>query len=158
LKSVYPAAAVGGEKTPSGVPLFASVAVSADQIHAGLIVERGEGGSGASAVEALAAEASGARPGSGRWTGALRTPAARRYRFEISSANATSVFFNGEETISVSPGGRISKDVWLPQGIVPLRIQRDVRRPDSLEVLWEPPGETGLVALPRDATAAGRVP
>lgn len=168
LKIAYPRAEVAVDKSPQGQMIYGTVAVPAAQNPPGLLVERRreeqDGGvptdpGRSSAVAPLGAE-SAIPAGHLRvsWHGALRTPATGKYRFEIVSTNATALFFNGERVADLAGMGRVVADVWLPQGAVPMRIERAVRRADTLALSWSPPGEEDLRPLPPEATAAVPIP
>lgn len=168
LKVAYPGAEVAVDKGPQGEMIYGTVAVPAAQNLPGLLVERWkeelEGRVStdpgtSSAVAPLGAEsANTADQVRVRWHGALRTPATGKYRFEIVSTNSTALFFNGERVAESSGAGRVEADVWLPQGVVPIRIERAVRRADALALSWSPPGEGDLRPLPPEATAAVPIP
>ena len=166
LKQAYPKAEVVVESSPSGETLFASVAVGPDANRNGLLLERRNGDRAANGprtrpvVSPLAPEPKmGSKPYRVRWYGALRTPATGAYRLELHSSNPTTLLLNGETILSLTGSGQASADLWLPQGTIPLRLERTVvEGPDALEVFWQPPGAEGLSPLPAETTAPVAIP
>jgi hypothetical protein len=165
LREAYPSAQVSVETTPDGEPIFGSVSLPADANRPGLLVERLPDDRPVNrplentSVAPLGPETEKSTHAYRvRWYGALRTPATGAYTLKLESANATTLFVNAEPVLGLAVDGSVSVEVWLPQGIVPVRLERVVRGADTLRLTWRPPGGSGFVPIPLEATAPVPIP
>ncbi len=159
LRGIYPNAQVSVETTPAGEPMFGSVSLPAGASRPGLLVERLPDDRpvnrpvASASVEPLGPEtAERSRAYRVRWYGALRTPTTGVYGLELVSANATTLLVNAEPVLATD-NGDAKAEVSLPQGIVPIRLERVVRGADTLRLSWRPPGSSAFVPIPLEATA-----
>lgn len=113
--------------------------------------EPGQAAGWAGEPAALAAETPGAAaaPYTVEWWGGLRLAEAGPYAFRLQATNPTTLTIAGDTTLSAGQ----AHEVWLPAGLLPVRVQRRIERPaeDQLLVEWQPP------AAPASSAAAGQV-
>ncbi|NOZ26561.1 MAG: hypothetical protein GXP39_00725 [Chloroflexi bacterium] len=91
-----------------------------------------------------------------RLTGGLRLTEAGIYRFRLPPALGTTLLYlNNTLAASTSDDGTepVSVDMWLPQGVIPLRLDRTAPEgttPQPARIEWMPPGAETWSPLPED--------
>jgi hypothetical protein len=90
------------------------------------------------------------RPYSAEWLGALQAPRAGTYQLSLRAVDWAQLTLDGQVVVETKePGVDAVETVTLNQGFYGLRLRfRDASERSRIHLLWRPPGQGTLTAIP----------